>query len=76
VVTNYVDGTLIVDLLNPANKELVWRTYLRQKIEGRAKAYVQAKKDLNKSFVLFPPDPAAKEKMKKDRAKLEKKYSK
>jgi hypothetical protein len=76
VVTNYVDGSLIVDLLNPANKELVWRTYLRQKIEDRAKAYVEAKKNLNKSFALFPPDQKAKEKMTKDRAKLEKKYSK
>jgi hypothetical protein len=55
---------------------LVWRTYLRQKIEDRSKAYVEAKKNLNKSFALFPPDAAAKEKMVKDRAKLAKKYAK
>jgi hypothetical protein len=76
VVTHYVEGTLVVDLLNPANKELVWRTYLRQKIEDRAKAYVEAKKNLNKSFALFPPDESTKEKMKKERARLERKYAK
>lgn len=76
VVHNYVEGTLVVDLLNPATKELVWRTYLRQKIEDRSEAYVEAKKNLNKSFALFPPDADAKEQMAKDRAKLAKKYAK
>jgi hypothetical protein len=74
-VTHYVEGTL-VDLLNPANKELVWRTYLRQKIEDRPKAYVEAKKNLNNSFALFPPDEGATETMKRDRARLERKYAK
>jgi hypothetical protein len=76
VVNHYVEGTLVVDLLNPANKEMVWRTYLRQKIEDRSKAYVEAKKNLNKSFALFPPDAAAKDEMAKQRAKLAKKYAK
>jgi hypothetical protein len=76
VVTNYVEGTLIVDLLNPADKALLWRTYLRQKIEDRSEAYIEAKKNLNKSFALFPPDQSEKEKMAKERAKLEKKYAK
>ena len=48
------EGTLVVDLLDPPTKALVWRTYLRQKIEDRPAAYVQAKKNLNKSFALFP----------------------
>lgn len=75
VVRNYVEGTLIVDLLNPDTKELVWRTYLRQKIEDRAKAYDEAKGHLAESFALYPPSEQEKEKMRKLRAKLEKKYA-
>ena len=75
VVTNYVEGTLIIDLLNPENKELLWRTYLRQKIEDRAKAYDEAKGHLIKSFELYPPNEKVKQEMRKTRAKLEKKYA-
>jgi hypothetical protein len=75
IVHNYVEGTLVVDLLNPVNKELLWRTYLRQKIEDRPKAYDQAKKNLNKSFDMFPPDEKEKEKMQKERERLAKKYA-
>ncbi len=75
VVRNFVEGTLIVDLLNPENKELVWRTYLRQKIEDRAKAYDEAKANLSQSFALYPPNEKEKQKMIKLRAKLEKKYA-
>ena len=74
VVTNYVEGTLIIDLLNPENKELVWRTYLRQKIEDRAKAYDEAKAHLAESFAMYPPNEKIKQDMRKTRAKLEKKY--
>ena len=74
VVTNYVEGTLVVDLIDPATKELVWRTFLRQKIEDRAKAYVEAKKNLYKAMEGLPPSPSDKEKMRKERAKLEAKY--
>jgi hypothetical protein len=73
VVNNYVDGTLIIDLLDPGTKYLVWRTYLRQKIEDRAKAYVDAKKSLNKAFDKFPPTPEAKEKKRKEREKAARK---
>ena len=76
VVTNYVEGTLVVDLLNPGNKELVWRSYLRQKIEDKVKAYDEAKKNLRKSFLLFPPGDKEKAQMRENRAKLEKKYAK
>lgn len=75
VVRNFVEGTLIVDLLDPQSKELVWRTYLRQKIEDRAQAYVEAKANLAKSFALYPPSEQEKTRMRKTRAKLEKKYA-
>jgi hypothetical protein len=69
VVRNYVDGTLIVDLIDTETKELVWRTYLRQKIEDRAKAYEEAKKKIHKAFSEFPPSAAECEKKRKEREK-------
>jgi hypothetical protein len=74
VVDNYVQGSLIVDLIDPATKELVWRTYLRQKIEDRAKAYNEAKKNLYKAMAGLPPSSSDKEKMRGTRAKLEARY--
>ena len=74
VVTNYVEGTLVVDLIDPATKELVWRTFVRQKIEDRAKAYVEAKKNLYEALSVLPPSPSEKQKMRETRAKMEAKY--
>jgi hypothetical protein len=73
-VTGYVQGTVVIDLIDPATKELVWRTFLKQKIEDREKAYREAKKNLSKSFSQFPPTPAEKEKMRSQREKLARKY--
>ncbi len=74
VVNNFVQGTLIVDLIDPGTKELVWRTFLKQKIEDRAKAYVEAKQNLYKAMAKLPPSAEEKEKMRRERAKLEAKY--
>jgi hypothetical protein len=74
VVTNYIQGTLVVDLIDPATKELVWRTFLRQKIEDRAKAYVEAKQNLYKAVSVLPPSATEKDKMRQARAKLAAKY--
>jgi Domain of unknown function (DUF4136) len=74
VVHNYIHGTMVVDLIDPATKELVWRTFVRQKIEDRAKAYVEAKKNLYRAVSIWPPSAGEKEKMRRARAKLEAKY--
>src|SRR5215469_16827116 len=63
VVHHFVEGTLVIDLIDPATKELIWRTFLKQKIEDREKAYEEAKKKMAASFALFPPSAAEKEKM-------------
>jgi ABC-type molybdate transport system substrate-binding protein len=55
---------------DPTTKELVWRTFLKQKIEDRAKAYVEAKKNLYKAMAVWPPSTEQKEKMRRERAKL------
>jgi hypothetical protein len=74
VIHNYVEGSLVIDLIDPTTKDLVWRTFLRQKIEDREKAYEEAKKNLHKSFALYPPTPDEKEKMRKQREKWARKY--
>jgi len=74
VIHNYTQGTLVVDLIDPNSKELVWRTFLKQKIEDRAKAYVEAKKNLYKAMTILPPSEDQKEKMRRERAKMAAKY--
>lgn len=69
VVRNFVEGTLIVDLIDPATKELVWRTYLREELDDRAKAYDKLKKSLTKGFADLPPSESDKAKMRKQRQK-------
>jgi hypothetical protein len=76
VITHYVEGTLIVDVIDPATKDLIWRTFLKQKIEDRAKAYVEAKKNLYKAMAAWPPSADEKEKMRRERAKIEARYQK
>lgn len=71
VVRNYVEGTLVIDLLNPADKQLVWRTYLKRDFDDRAKAYDQAKKELNKAFAQYPPSASEIDKQRQQRARQE-----
>jgi hypothetical protein len=74
VIEHYVEGTLVVDWIDAASRELIWRTFLRQKIEDRTKAYQEAKKNLNKAFAVFPPSAEEAQKMRGQRKKLEAKY--
>ncbi len=72
IVEDYVEGTLIVDLLNPVNKELVWRTYLKRDFKDREKAYKEARKDLDKAFTEFPPSDKEKAEKRHEREKNKK----
>jgi hypothetical protein len=74
VVHNYAEGTLVLDLIDTNTKDLVWRTILKQKIEDHAKAYIEAKKNLYKAMEILPPSASAKDKMRRERAKLASKY--
>jgi hypothetical protein len=69
VIHDYKEGTLIIDLLNPATKQLVWRTYLKRDFKDRAKAYDQAKKELNAALAKYPPSPKELESKRRERAK-------
>jgi hypothetical protein len=70
IVENYIEGTLIIDLLNPQNKELVWRTYLKRDLKDREKAYGQMKKELDKAFREFPPSEKDKGEKRRERQRL------
>lgn len=79
IIRNYVEGTLIIDLIDTRTKELVWRTYVKRDIEAgedRLKAYEDLKKQVAKEFSAWPPTDAQRSDMRKERAKLEKKYAK
>jgi hypothetical protein len=68
VVTNYREGTLIVDLIDARTKNLVWRTYLvRALSDDPEKNLKGADKDLTKAFAGFPPTSEEKEKKKEAR---------
>jgi hypothetical protein len=69
VIHDYKEGTLIIDLLNPANKQLIWRTYLKRDFKDREKAYDQAKKELNAAFAKYPPSAKELESKRSERAK-------
>jgi len=56
VVTNYREGTLIIDLLDARTKNLVWRTYLVRVLSDDPEKNLRgADKDLEKAFLEYPP---------------------
>lgn len=61
MVTNYREGTLIIDLIDTGTKDLVWRTYLTRVLSDNPDKNLKgADKDLEKAFENFPPTPGAK----------------
>jgi len=74
VVTNYVQGTLIIDFIDTETKELVWRVFLKQKIEDRVKAYKELKENLYAAIAHYPPTDDERKEMRKEREKLAAKY--
>ncbi len=57
---------LVIDLLHPGTKKLVWRTFLSQKFERTPETYRDIGKSLNKAFSQLPPDENEKKKMTKE----------
>ena len=74
VVKNYQEGTLVIDLIDPVSKELVWRTVLNQDLTDRVKAYSKLTANLAKSFAQLPPSEKQKKEMEDKRQKLKTKY--
>lgn len=65
----YNVGTLIIDLLDPKTKQLVWRTFLSERLEETTKTYRNIEKDLGKAFSDLPPSPSKRQTMGKEVAK-------
>jgi hypothetical protein len=62
------EGALIVDLIDPKAKSLVWRLYLIRKITNPDKEWKKADEEISKGFESYPPSDKAKEDKKQERA--------
>ncbi len=66
--TSAKEGSLIIDLIDPRTKDLVWRLYVIRKMVNTDKDWKKTDEDLAKGFENFPPSEAEKEAKKKERA--------
>lgn len=53
--TSQREGSLLLDLIDPRRKDLVWRLYVIRKITNVDKAWKQADQDFTKGFESYPP---------------------
>jgi len=67
--TSKREGTLLVDLIDPKKKDLVWRVYIIRTITNSDKVWKQAEEDFAKGFESYPP--SAKEVADKKKERLE-----
>jgi hypothetical protein len=62
------EGALLIDLINPRNKDLVWRLYLIHKITTPDKEWKKADDEITKGFESYPPSAKELEEKKRERA--------
>jgi hypothetical protein len=62
------EGSLIIDLIDPRTKALVWRLFLIHKITTPDKEWKKADDELTKAFESYPPSAKEIEEKKKERA--------
>lgn len=62
------EGSLLIDLINRRNKDLVWRLYLIHKITTPDKEWKKADDEITKGFENYPPSAKELEEKKKERA--------
>lgn len=61
------EGSVIIDLIDPQTKNLVWRVYLIRKITNADKDWNKADDDLVKAFESFPPSDKEKQERRAER---------
>jgi hypothetical protein len=66
--TSQREGSLLLDLIDPRRKDLVWRMYVIRKITNVDKAWKQADQDFTKGFESYPPSQKEIEAKKKERS--------
>jgi hypothetical protein len=62
------ETTLVIDLIDPRAKNLVWRLYLTRKLSNADKDWKKADDDFAKAFELYPPSDKEKEAKRSERA--------
>jgi len=65
--TSRKEGALLIDLVDPKSKTLVWRLYLIHKITTPDKEWKKADEELSKGFESYPPSDKEKEEKQKER---------
>ena len=70
VSTSKNQGTLVLDLIEPRAKALVWRVYLVRKMSDPDKDPKKAEDELSESFKSFPPSEKDKEAKRQERARV------
>ena len=63
-------GTLILDMIDPKAKALVWRVYLVRKMSDPDKDPKKAEDEFTDSFKSFPPSDKEKEEKRRERASV------
>jgi hypothetical protein len=63
-------GTLIIDMINPKTKALVWRVYLVRKMSDPDKDPKKAEDEFTDSLKSFPPSDKDKEAKRQERARV------
>jgi Domain of unknown function (DUF4136) len=61
------EGALLIDLVDPKSKALVWRLYLIHKIATPDKEWKKADEELSKGFESYPPSDKEREEKQKER---------
>jgi len=56
MVTNYTEGTLVLDLIDAKSNRLVWRAYCTGVVDGLEQAGRKIDKAAKKAFKAYPPD--------------------
>jgi hypothetical protein len=67
--TSRHQGTLILDLIDPKAKALVWRVYLVRKMSDPDKDPKKAEDEFTDSFKSYPPSDKDKEEKRQERAR-------
>ena len=55
MVRNYVEGTLVLDIVDTKTKQLAWRAYCQGAVRNMSKRHKVINKAIQKAFKKFPP---------------------
>ena len=55
MVRNYVEGTLVIDIVDAKTKKLAWRAYCQGAVRNMSKRHKVINKAIQKAFKKFPP---------------------